>query len=98
MRTRATLWRDAAAYSLIRVVTLYRWCAITYRAGDCDNVPLADVYRRMMFLTSRGNQDGTVANTQDTLLPSAVVGTNEASEFYRALGDVVILYDGRIGT
>jgi hypothetical protein len=65
---------------------------------DCNNVPLADVYRRMQFLTSRGNQDGTVANTQDTLLPSAVIGVPEASEFYRALGDVVINYDGGIGT
>jgi hypothetical protein len=65
---------------------------------DCNNVALADVYKRLMFLTTQGNQDGTVANTQDTLLPSAVSGTNEAGEFYRALGDVIIPYDGGIGT
>ena len=65
---------------------------------DCNNRPLAEVYRRMQFLTSRGNQDGTTPDTQDTLLPSAASGVDEASEFYRAVGDVVINYDGGTGT
>ena len=61
---------------------------------DCNNNPLASVYKRIQFLTSRGNQDGTVANTQDNLLPSGEV-ENEAGEFYRAVGDVVIEWDAR---
>lgn len=65
---------------------------------DCNNVPLADVYKRVQFLTSRGNQDGTTPDTQDTLLPSAASGVNEAGEFYRAVGDIVFSYDGGIGT
>lgn len=65
---------------------------------DCNSVPLADVYKRVMFLTSRGNQDGTVADTQDTLLPSAHATKSEAGEFYRAVGDVVIEWDARAST
>lgn len=66
---------------------------------DCNNNPLLQVYQRLMFLTSGGNQDGTTPDTQDTLLPSAVGGgTKETSEFYRAVGDVVFNYDGGIGT
>lgn len=64
---------------------------------NCNNVPLADVYGHVMFLTSRGNQDGTTANIQDTLLPSAD-GYEESGEFYRAAGDVVFDYDGGIGS
>lgn len=65
---------------------------------DCADNPLADVYRRMQFLTSRGNQDGTTPDTQDTLLPSGITGTNEAGEFYRAVGDIVITWDASAGT
>lgn len=64
---------------------------------DCNNVPLADVYKRAMFLVSRGNQDGTVADTQDTLLESAAT-PDESSEFYRASGDLTVPWDGRTGT
>lgn len=65
---------------------------------DCNSVPLADCYRRVMFLAARGNQDGTVADTQDTLLPSGHASLNEAGEFYRGVGDVVFDYDGGQGT
>ena len=67
---------------------------------DCNNVALASVYRRMQFLCSRGNQDGSngAFDAQDTLLQSAVPATDEASEFYRAVGDIIIDYDGGIGT
>lgn len=65
---------------------------------DCNNVALATVYKRMQFLTSRGNQDGTTADTQDTLLPSGNVSLNEAGEFYRAVGDIIFDYDGGAGT
>jgi hypothetical protein len=65
---------------------------------NCNNKPLADVYRYVMFLTSQGNQDGTVANRQDLLLPSNVSWNKEAGEFYRAVGDVVFNYDGGTGT
>ena len=51
-----------------------------------------------MFLASRGNQNGTTVDTQDLLLPSAVAAADETSEFYRAVGDVIINYDGGIGT
>lgn len=67
---------------------------------DCNNVPLADVYRRMQFLTSRGNQDGTTPDLQDELLPSAAGSTDgykEAGEFYRAVGDIIINYDNGVG-
>lgn len=64
---------------------------------DCNNVPLARVYRHLMFLTCRGNQDGTTPNTQDILLPSAATD-GEAGEFYRAIGDFIIFYDGGIGS
>lgn len=39
---------------------------------DCNSVPLADVYKRVQFLTGRGNQDGTGAGTdqEDRLLPT----------------------------
>lgn len=65
---------------------------------NCNNVALSNVYKRVMFLTSLGNQNGTVAGIQDTLLPSAVPSWKEASEFYRAVGDVVFNYDGGIGS
>lgn len=68
---------------------------------DCNNVALADVYKRVMFLTTRGNQDGTSADDQDELLPSAAGvgdGYSEAGEFYRAVGDVIINYDIGTGT
>jgi hypothetical protein len=65
---------------------------------DCNNVALASVYKRVMFLTSRGNQDGTTADVQDTLLPSAADGYDEAGEFYRAVGSVVFNYDTGIGS
>ncbi len=64
---------------------------------DCNSVALADVYERMQFYTNRGNQDGTVAATPDTLLPGGGA-TAEGSEFYRAVGDLVFAYDGGIGT
>ena len=65
---------------------------------DCNNVPLADVYKRVQFLTSRGNQDGTTTDTPDTLLPSAHASLDEGSEFYRAVGDIVFSYDNGAGT
>jgi len=65
---------------------------------DCANNTLASVYKRVMFLTARGNQDGTVADTQDTLLPSAHASKNEAGEFYRGVGDIIFNYDGGQGT
>lgn len=67
---------------------------------DCNNLPLISVYRRLMFLTCRGNQDGGsgAADTPDTLLPTPVSGVDEGSEFFRAVGDVVINYDGGTGT
>ena len=68
---------------------------------DCVGNPLADVYKRVMFLTARGNQDGTVAGVQDELLPSGRTqtdATNEASEFYRGVGDIVITWSARAGT
>jgi hypothetical protein len=65
---------------------------------DCNNIALATVYQRAQFLTCRGNQDGTVADTQDTLLPSGNVSLNEAGEFYRAVGDIIFNYDGGAGT
>lgn len=65
---------------------------------DCNNVALVDVYKHVMFLTSRGNQDGTTADTQDTLLPSGHASLNEAGEFYRAVGDIIFSYDGGAGT
>ena len=65
---------------------------------DCNNVALLDVYQRLMFLCARGNQDGTVADTQDTLLDSAAGADTEPSEFYRAVGDIVFDYDGGTGT
>jgi len=64
---------------------------------DCNNNPLADVYKRVQFLTSRGNQDGTVADTQDNLLPSGEA-ENEAGEFYRAVGDIVVTWDAAAGS
>lgn len=64
---------------------------------DCSDNTLADVYKRVQYLTSRGNQNGTVADTQDTLLPSGQA-TGEAGEFYRAVGDIVFLYDNGQGT
>ena len=63
---------------------------------DCNSLGLATVYKHAQFLTARGNQDGTVADTQDTLLPSG--GADEAGEFYRAVGDITFQYDGGIGT
>jgi hypothetical protein len=65
---------------------------------NCNNVALASVYKRVMFLTSRGNQDGTSTDTQDTLLPSGIIATDEAGEFYRGVGSVVFNYDGGVGT
>lgn len=66
---------------------------------DCNSVALSDVYKRVQFLTSRGNQDGTGAGTdaEDTLLPGGGV-TNEGGEFYRAIGDIIFNYDGGQGT
>jgi hypothetical protein len=65
---------------------------------NCNNRPLANVYKRMMFLTSQGNQDGTTSDRQDLLLPSNVAWNKEAGEFYRAVGDIVFNYDGGTGT
>lgn len=66
---------------------------------NCNNVALADIYQHTQFLTSRGNQDGTVADNQDTLLPTAVIGADgyEAGEFYRAVGDITVPWDTRTG-
>ena len=65
---------------------------------NCNNVALSEVYKHVQFLTCRGNQDGTIAGTQDTLLPSAVVGVDETSEFYRAVGDITVPWDTKTGT
>lgn len=65
---------------------------------DCNNVALAAVYKHIMFLTSRGNQDGSTPDTQDTLLPAGHASLNEAGEFYRAVGDIIFNYDGGQGT
>jgi hypothetical protein len=65
---------------------------------DCNDVALADVYKHMMFLTSRGNQDGSTPDTQDTLLPSGHTSKDEAGEFYRAVGDIIFAYNGGAGT
>jgi hypothetical protein len=65
---------------------------------NCNNVPLADVYQRVMFLCCRGNQNGTTPGTPDTLLPSGHASLGEGSEFYRAVGDIVFDYDNRTGT
>ncbi len=65
---------------------------------DCNNLPLSRVYQHTQFLTSRGNQDGTTADTQDTLLQTAVPATDEAAEFYRAVGDLVVTATGKTGT
>lgn len=65
---------------------------------DCNNVLLATVYKFIMFLTSRGNQDGTTADTQDTLLPSGHATNDEAGEFYRGVGDITFAYDNGAGT
>jgi hypothetical protein len=65
---------------------------------NCNNKPLAQVYERAMFLCSRGNQNGTTTDTQDTLLPSGHASKSEASEFYRAVGDIVFTYNAGQGT
>lgn len=65
---------------------------------DCNNKPLQDVYQYGQFLTCRGNQDGTTPNTQDTLLPTAVVGVNESGEFYRAVSDITVPWNSKTGT
>ncbi len=65
---------------------------------NCNSVALQTVYQRLMYLTCRGNQDGTTADTQDDLLPTPVSGVDEAGEFYKAVGDFVFNYDGGIGT
>lgn len=65
---------------------------------DCNNISLQDVYQHMQFLTCRGNQDGTTPDVQDTLLPSAADGYDETSEFYRAVGDITVPWDGKTGT
>ncbi len=65
---------------------------------DCSLERLDVVYRRMMFLASRGNQDGTTPGTPDTLLPSAHSTNDEAGEFYRAVGDITVPWDGKVGT
>ena len=65
---------------------------------DCNNVLLQDVYQYTQFLTSRGNQDGSTPDTQDLLLPTAIVATDEAGEFYRAVGDITVPWNARTGT
>lgn len=67
---------------------------------DCNNVSLAEVYRYVQFLTSRGNQDGTTPDMQDILLPAAVEGVDgyETSEFYRAVGDITVPWNSKTGT
>ncbi len=65
---------------------------------NCNNVNLSEVYQRTQFLTSRGNQDGTSTDVQDTLLPSGkgltlVPLDAEAGEFYRAVGDITVPWD-----
>jgi hypothetical protein len=65
---------------------------------NCNSVALAEVYKRIQFLTCRGNQDGTVADTQDLLLPSADSGSDEAGEFYRAVGDITAPWNAKTGT
>jgi hypothetical protein len=64
---------------------------------NCNNLPLSRVYKHVQFLASRGNQDGTVAGTPDTLLHSGQA-TDEGGEFYRAIGDVYLNYDTGTGT
>jgi hypothetical protein len=66
---------------------------------NCNSVALAEVYKRVQFLTCRGNQDGTGADTdaEDTLLPGGGA-TSEGGEFYRAIGDIIFNYDGGQGT
>lgn len=65
---------------------------------DCSLEALADVYKRVMFLTSRGNQDGTVFPIQDELVFSARDGYNEAGEFYRGVGDILFDWDTKVGS
>lgn len=65
---------------------------------NCNSVDLSDVYKRVQFLLSRGNQDGTAAGTPDELLQSGNAGSDENGEFYRAVGDIVFDYDGGTGT
>jgi len=68
---------------------------------DCAGNALADVYKRVMFLTSRGNQDGTATNTQDQLLPSGrsqTDGYEESGEFYRSIGDIIITWGSAAGS
>ena len=67
---------------------------------DCNNIALQDVYQYTQFLCSRGNQDGEVADSQDVLLPAAPLGADgyETSEFYRAVGDITVPWDSRVGT
>lgn len=65
---------------------------------DCNNVALADVYKRVMFLTSRGNQDGTVNDVQDQLIFSARDAYAESGEFYRGVGDLILDWDTKVGS
>lgn len=66
---------------------------------NCNNIALQDVYQYTQFLTSRGNQDGEIANSQDVLLPAAPLGADgyETSEFYRAVGDITVPWDTKVG-
>jgi hypothetical protein len=64
---------------------------------NCNDVPLDEVYRHGMFLSSRGNQDGTTPDTQDTLLPTAAA-VDEAGEFYRATGDITVPWNTKLGS
>ena len=81
--------------------------AVDYQAQGIDiaavgwilmGVGVFGILMYLMFLASRGNQDGTTPNSQDTLLPTAVPGVDEPTEFYRAVGDYIVFYDGGIGT
>lgn len=66
---------------------------------NCNSLPLATVYQYVQALTCRGNQNGiAVAGTPDTLLPSGNVSLDEGGEFYRAIGDLIMQYDGGVGT
>jgi len=65
---------------------------------DCNNVVLQDVYQYIQFLTSRGNQDGSTPDTQDTLIPLTNVAVDEAGEFYRSVGDITVPWNSRTGT
>ena len=65
---------------------------------DCNSILLQDVYQYMQFLSARGNQDGSTPDTQDLLNWSAVTGTDEAGEFYRAVGDITVPWNTNIGT